>query len=199
MNAKLQEPSSTRYSIAESTNGVRASIPAPNNWLAIVLLCVWLAIFGFSEVLVLQKIGLSHSWLHSPALTQQLSLGALAFFAVWLIGWTAAGIFALGRLLWLLFGSEVIGVEAGSLIHRFQVFGLGRTRAFAAQQIARVRAVVADRRSAPLGRRTGSIAFDYRSRTHRIGQALEVEEASDLIQKLKQWLPEGAVAPVSEA
>lgn len=198
MNAKIKEPSSPRYSIAESKNGVRASIPAPNSGVAIAILCVWLAIFASSEFLVIQKIGLSSSWLPSVAATQQLSLQALAFFSIWLIGWTAAGVFALARLLWLLFGSEVIAVEAGNLIHRFEVFGVGRTRAFAAQQIARVRAVVADRASAPLGRRTGSIAFDYRERTRRIGQALKEEEASHLIQTLKQWLPEGAVAPLND-
>jgi len=199
MNAKLEAPSSARYSIQESTNGIRASIPAPNSRFAVLLLCVWLLIWGITEVLVIQKIGLPAGPLPSFAGTQPLSPAALAFFTAWLIGWTAGGVFAVSRLLWLLFGSEVIGIEAGNLIHRFEVFGLGRTHAFAAQQIARLREVVVDRASAPLGRRAGSIAFDYRARTHRIGQALVEEEASSLIQQLKQRLPAGAfAAPLSD-
>lgn len=200
MNAKVEAPSSARYSIQESANGIRASIPAPNSRLAVVLLCVWLLIWGITEVLVIQKIGLPTGPLPAFfAATQPLSAAAVAFFTAWLIGWTVGGFFAVGRLLWLLFGSEVIGIEAGNLIHRFEVFGLGRTHAFAAQQIARLREVVVDRASAPLGRRAGSIAFDYRARTHRIGQALEEEEATSLIEQLKGRLPAGAVAaPLSD-
>ena len=198
------EPSAARYSIQESFNGVRASIPARRNWFVVLFLCAWLGGWVMGEASALGqlfniKIGFFHGFAKSSAPPP-----AQFFLMFWLAAWTLGGAFVITSILWQLFGREIIGVEDGELIHRAEVLGIGRTRAFAGAQIAHLRAVDMDLSSGSrranwsgmpsFGRGVGSIAFDYGARSYRIGSSLDEAEARLLIQQLKRRLPQGAVA-----
>ena len=205
MNVRIQ-PSSARYSIQESFNGIRASMPARKNWFAVLFLLAWLGGWTMGEVSAISeifhiKIGFVGDSLKSSAAPPAGQI----FIGFWLVGWTLGGAFAFANVIWQLFGREIIGVEAGELIHRVEALGIGRTRAFASDHVARLRAVNMDsstssRRSNRVrvpflfGQGVGSVAFDYGARGYRIGSSLDEAEARLLIQQLKRWLPEGAVA-----
>jgi hypothetical protein len=199
------EPASARYSIRNTLNGVRASVPSRKNWFVVLFLCVWLFGWVMGETSAIGE--LFHldigfwSGFHSHG---SVGNGPGQLFVVfWLVGWTFGGAAVVITLIWQLFGREIIGVEAGELIHRVEAFGVGRTRAFATAQVAHLRAVDTDssvfsRRPnfapVPFGRGSGCIAFDYGARSYRIGTSLDEAEGRLLIQQLKRWLPEGAVA-----
>ena len=199
------EPSSARYSIQDTFNGTRASVPARKNWFVVLFLCVWLGGWVMGEITAIGELfhlntGFS-SGFHSH---RSVGDGAGQLFLVfWLAGWTVGGAVVVVTLIWQFFGREIIGVEAGELIHRVEAFGVGRTRAFATAQVARLRAVDTDSSSfsrrpnfvpVPFGRGSGCIAFDYGARAYRIGVSLDEAEGRLLIQQLKRWLPEGAIA-----
>lgn len=203
MNVRI-EPSSARYSIQESFNGIRASIPAPRSWFSVLFLLAWLGGWTLGETSAIGElfhieIGFFAASSRSSGPTPSLQL----FLGFWLAGWTLGGAWALASILWQLFGREIIGLEAGELIHRVEVLGIGRTRTFASDQVARLRAVPMDsstssRRSnrvrmpAPFGPGVGSVAFDYGARGYHIGSSLDETEARHLVQQLKRWLPEDA-------
>jgi hypothetical protein len=205
MNVRI-EPSSARYSIQESLNGIRASIPAHRSWFAVLFLCAWLGGWMMGEASAISEIFHIKIEFFGESLKSSAAPLAGRFFLVfWLVGWTLGGAFAFAAVIWQLFGREIIAVEAGVLIHRIEALGIGRTRSFASAQVARLRAVDMDsstssRRSnwvrapALFGQGVGSVAFDYGARSYRIGPSLDEAEARLLIQQLKRWLPEGTVA-----
>jgi hypothetical protein len=120
------------------------------------------------------------------------------FLVLWLLGWTFCGCYVVLTILWQLFGQELIIVEPGQLTHRIQLLGIARNRAFASNQVTRLRAIdstASERRrqaawnSPFFGRAVGTIAFDYGARTIRIAPSLDAAEGWQLIAKLKDLLP----------
>jgi hypothetical protein len=198
------EPSSARYRVQESFNGISVSIPSRRNWLLVLFLCAWLGAWTMGEASAISEIFHIKIELFGDTFKSRAHPGSQAFLLFWLVGWTIGGVLAFASLVWQLLGREIIGVEAGELVYRVEVLGIRRTRAFATDQIARLRAVDMDsstgsRRSnwapapALFGQGVGSIAFDYGARAYRIGASLDEPEARLLIQQLQRWLPERAV------
>jgi hypothetical protein len=166
--------------------GFRVLIPTRKHWLVILFLGVWLCGWAAAEVAVIRQL---------------LRPGGgppVAFLLFWLTGWTLGGGWALGTLLWQLAGREILSVENGQLIYRIELFSLSRTREFAGDQIARLRAVdyapnLLSQQAAwmpPLfGSGMGPIAFDYGAKSYRVGQSLDESEAPKLVEMLLSRLP----------
>jgi hypothetical protein len=199
------EPSSARYSFQESFNGVRASVPARRNWFTVLFLLAWLGGWFMGEITAISTIFHLKIGLFGDSFKSRPESGGQLFLMFWLAGWTLGGAWAIASIAWQLFGREIIGIEAGELLYRVEALGIGRTRAFASNQITRLRAVDIDssspsRRSSwggvpsLFGQGVGAVAFDYGARTYRIGATLDEAEARLLIQQMKRWLPESAVA-----
>lgn len=186
-------PSPARYSIEDSFSGLRASIPAHRNWVSLALTCAWLCGWAVGEAQAISNLFHLQFSLFGVVFKPS-GTTASVHAGVGLIMLTAIGAVSIKDVIWQLFGREVIGVEAGELIHRLEVMGIGRTQSFAGHQIRHLRAASLSSKP-PSGWervRAGSIAFEYSGRSYRIGSALEQGEAELLIPELLRRLPEGA-------
>jgi hypothetical protein len=183
------EPAAPTYQLAETMQGLTASIPARRNWFVLLFMCAWLGGWVLGEVSAITRI------------SNPTGDGPKEFLAVWLIGWTLGGGWVLACVVWQLFGREVITIAAGELIYRVEALGLGRSRSFTSYQISRVRVV--DFSSMPFSRQWnmvpplfgagyGPIAFDYGARTYRLGSSLDEAGARQLLIRLAPRLPSGA-------
>jgi hypothetical protein len=182
------QPLAARYAIETTPGGgLRAVVPARKHWLFLLFMCVWLTGWCFGEFTAANQ--LLHPSRHD---TDRW------FLTLWLTGWTLGGTWAFFCVLWQIFGRELISVEEGSLVHRVEIWGLGRTRAYAVHAISRLRVVefsfdiFRNQRAAmpPLfGAGMGPIAFDYGQRTFRIAPSLDEAEARSLVTILAERLP----------
>jgi len=191
------ESAAARYRLLDSFDGFGVRVPARTNWFVALFMLGWVGGWAVGETTALASVASPAQWDRNP--------GAQMFTCFWLMGWTVGGIFAIYTLVWLLFGSEVIGIEGAKLTYRVQALGAHWTRAFAVEQIARMRvfdvqAYNASRRSNSIpvpslfGDGAGSIVFDYGAGIRSIGVSLDAAEACQLIEQMRSWLPEGAVA-----
>lgn len=163
------EPAAPTYQVAETMQGLTASIPARKNWFVLLFMCAWLGGWVLGEVSAITRI--SNPTGDEPK----------GFLTVWLIGWTLDGGRVLACVVWQLFGREVITIAAGELIYRVEALGLGRSRSFTSHQMP------------PLfGAGYGPIAFDYGARTYRLGSSLDEAGARQLLVRLAPRLPSGA-------
>jgi hypothetical protein len=182
------QPLAARYAIETMPGGgLRAVVPARKHWLLLLFMCVWLTGWCFGEFTAANQ--LLHPSRHD---TDRW------FLTLWLTGWTLGGAWAFFCVLWQVFGRELISVEEGSLVHRVEIWGLGRTRAYAVHAISRLRVVefsfdvFRNQRAAmppPFGAGMGPIAFDYGQRTFRIAPSLDEAEARSLVTILAERLP----------
>ncbi len=125
--------------------------------------------------------------------------GGATFSIIWLVFWAGAWAFATYAWLWTAFGKEVIGIASGVLTIKRDVFGRGPKKAFPAHEILNIRPIGFFGRMmtwegglAYWGLTGGTVAFDWRGRTHRFGIQLEEHEARDLVELLRPCLPEAA-------
>jgi hypothetical protein len=185
------QPLPARYAIETTPGGgLRAVVPARKHWLFLIFMGLWLAGWCFGEFTAANQL------LHPSRRDNDRW-----FLMLWFAGWTVGGAWAFLCLLWQLFGRELISVEEGSLVHRVEIWGLGRTRAYAVHAIARLRVVefsfdvFRNQRTVmpPLfGAGVGPIAFDYGQRTFRIAPSLDEAEAHSLVTILGERLPRAA-------
>jgi hypothetical protein len=201
------EPSSARYSIQQTFNGIQASVPARRNWFAVLFLCAWLGGWAVGELSAIGQLFHIKMGFFSNSLKSGSHSDPQMFLTFWLAMWTIGGAVAFASVVWMLFGREIIGIEGGDLIYCVEALGIRRTRAFASDKVARLRGVEIDtsirsRRSgsnwlrvpALYGEGAGSVAFDYGARAYRVGVSLDEAEARLLIQQMRPWLPDGAFA-----
>lgn len=183
-------PGTERFVVEPIPNGVQVSIPSRRNGFVILFLCLWLCGWFMGETTALLQLFGRHAKPGPPP----------AFLALWLTGWTAGGAFCLLTVLWQLAGREIIGVDMGHLVHQLQILGFRWRREYRGDQIRRLRAVDYtpgfNRQGSwmpPLiGQGVGPIAFDFGSRSVRIGQSLDEAEAPRILEMLSARLPSAA-------
>lgn len=180
------EPESPRFVLEQTPAGLHAVVPARRNVFVLLFMCVWLGGWVFGEVHAIRE------------LTSPTENTPYLFLAVWLAGWTLGGAFAVGTVLWQFAGREVISIGSGTLEHRVEAFGIGRTRSYRLSDVKNLRAT--DFSANPFtnqaawfppvtGSGFGPVAFDYGARTMRFAPALEEAEAKLLVGKLASHLP----------
>jgi hypothetical protein len=115
---------------------------------------------------------------------------------VWLVGWTAAGGFAILALAWSLAGREVVTLRPNELVIARKLLGLGRVHQYDLNHISNLR--VSPESFNPFDFRSGMrfwglgggpVAFDYGASTVRFGASIEEGEASTLIHQLLERQP----------
>src|SRR5687767_7102498 len=121
------EPQTARYTMEASAEGLRSSIPARRNWFVLLFLMAWLGGWAFGEVNAISE------------LLNPNDKTSTAFLLFWLAGWTLGGAFCIATVLWQLAGKEVFVVNASELMHRIELFGLGRTRIYRSSDIKNLR------------------------------------------------------------
>jgi hypothetical protein len=177
----------------------RVSIPARRNLFVILFLGAWLGGWYFGAASALHQ------------LTSSAGDGQKGFLYFWLAGWTLGGFFAVGVLLWTLFGREIIELRHDALVHRRSLLGLGRTRAYDLGAVKDLRLAPTSWRIGELsfsklldgkgpkpdfhragefwGVSGGPIAFDYGARTIRCGAGVDEAEAKIILAELQRWNP----------
>jgi hypothetical protein len=178
------KPPAPRHRLVTLPDGIAIHIPARRQILALLFLPVWLVGWGFGEISVIRQ-------LLNPSNTEPA-----AFLIVWLVAWTAGGAFALLTILWQLAGREIVSVTGMMLQVRRDVFGIGYNRRYDVSQVRFLRLAPVpynprDLRSATAqwGLSGGPIAFDYGSRTVRVGAGLDEAEARVVLEKLVERAP----------
>ena len=165
--------------IEDGPEGLCFNIPARRHILAVIILPVWLAGWCLSEVFVVLQIAFGEN--RQPLLI------------LWAAAWTVGGAFAAFTLMWNLAGRERVLLEPGAVVHRYEVFGIGRSREYNLAQMRNLRVSpvpttgwftgVNERNWGPGG---GMIAFDYGARTIRFGASLDEAEANMIVSRMKE-------------
>jgi hypothetical protein len=112
--------------------------------------------------------------------------GREAFAVASCLGLALAGATLVLAVLWTLFGREIIAIDGGRLTVRHQLFGAGRTRAYALDQMTPLRRAQPEQprfnRRIPNPNR---IAFEHGGRTVRCAGGVDDEEADELVALLE--------------
>jgi hypothetical protein len=184
------EPSKPRYTIRSAAGIVNISWPPRRNWLLLLFLIAWLGgwtIGGASAIAEVMKPG-QHQ----------------AFTAFWLVGWAVAELCVMVVVLWQIAGVEELSIVHGNLIHRASIAGVGRTREFRGSEIKTLRAspqlfsawMNQGSFTPPIfGSGYGAIAFDYGTKTYRVGGSLDEAEARQIVATLSKGFPRMAEVP----
>ncbi len=181
----LVTPARSKAVLEQGTYGPRLVIPAPRRIGFALFICVWLG--GWAWGLVSAVKDLQDPGTHGEG---------RSFIALWLTLWILGGAWAVLTVLWTLMGREIITIEQGYLTVRQELFGLGRSRAYALQDVrdVRVRQPVGQwsgARSLQMPQpsfKNGTIAFDYGARTYGFGCGLEEGEAKLILEELRPYL-----------
>jgi hypothetical protein len=175
---------SRRATLSEEPGGLRITVPARPQWLILLFLSVWLAlwVYGGGTVILDARKG---KHLEAPWFTW-----------MWLAIWVLVSAYALFAWLWQVAGREVIAVRAGALVLRREIFGIGRSWEYDLRHVRDVRAlptVTTDWTSSlqGWGVASGAMAFDYGPRTYRFAGGLDEAEAKEIA----RWLQESGFFP----
>ncbi len=140
------------------------------------------------------------------AVLGEMPIGERMFLIVWLTMWAFGEVFVFYAWVWNAFGKEIVRIESGLLTTKRDVFGLGPIKSFQTMEISNLRAAgfFGNMTSwsagmAFWGLSGGTVAFDYKDKTHRFGIQLEEKEARKIVERLGAYLPETAFLPTQTA
>lgn len=174
-----------RYSSEAGESEVR--IAAARNWFVLLFLPVWLVGWTVGGIMVglVQIRGGAPDW--------------DGFIYIWLALWLIAAGLALYLWLWNAFGNEVVRIGGSALSLKRDILGLGVRRSFPITGVSNLRAagLFGSLHSwsygmAWYGLSPGVVAFEHEGKTHRFGIQLEEQEAHELVEALKRYLPSRA-------
>jgi len=123
---------------------------------------------------------------------------ALAFLIVWLIGWTFVGVMIVSKIIWNLFGKEIILLSAESLKIERRALKVSRSKIYALPDVKNFRLFrYSGRKSSFFGwsgqefwNKNGKLAFDYGMKTVKFAFEPDEAEASYILEFLKPRIPE---------
>jgi hypothetical protein len=148
-------------------------------------------------------------WMIAIVVTiRDLRLGRYSL-VVWLVPWVVLGLEVVIYGPWLIFGREIITADASQLTVRRKLFGIEKSRVYRTRTIRNLRI------EGPFGLEarpnwyglgyaveviwhSGTVRFEYLGKTRRFGSYLEESEAAELLEKLREYLPEAAFADGEE-
>jgi hypothetical protein len=188
------EPTPSRARITETGRVLHIVIPAQRNWLSIVFLSLWLVGWTIGEISVLLKM---------------LNGSGNDFFLLfaWFMGWTFGGAWAWTKLLWNLFGREIVVVEGAAFWIRWAVGKRGVTREFDLAHMENLRVDLSPSRTdykyrkahngLPSAYFIGPVVFDYGAKSYRFGQGVNEPEARQIVAAIARRLapPDVSDAP----
>ena len=169
-----------RSAISHGPRGLEVVVPARRHPLVMAFLTVWLVGWLLEEVSVAAEL---------------LTAGATIFHVTWLAMWTVGGALCIGVLLWMTTGKERITIGRGVLAHRYELFGLGRSRDYDLTHVQHF-AVSAASMSIwdmgaglrPYGLGGGPISFDYGAKTIRMAAGVDDAEGRVIVDRIHDYL-----------
>ena len=191
------------YSLEDSDDGLRFTIPSETNWIWIIVLGLWLIFWVASEVFIWAVgipvlVEMLSSLAHKQSIMNLPGNWVVLFILLVLGVWTIGGMFNLYGFLWQLVGREVIEINEQLIRVRRLVFGRGCTKKYIAKRIRnmhvtsgyRNRWLVNAGRSSPVRLSDGFIAFDYERKVIYFGSGIAVEEARQILSQVQQRFPQ---------
>lgn len=175
------------WTLEETPEGPRLTIPTPCLWPLSLFLAVWLSGWVGGEVSAVRSLlGIFGKGACGPG---ELLPGAFLMF--WLTGWTVGGAAACGVFLFSLKGAEIVTLREGTLSLKLETFlGLGWTRRLPVAGMAPPKIAAAE---VPTGAqpRDGSpapryalIALESGGKKWKLGVGLPEQRAKDLLHAL---------------
>ncbi|RJP66362.1 MAG: hypothetical protein C4532_16245 [Candidatus Abyssobacteria bacterium SURF_17] len=178
-----------RVSYSDEGIAFEVRIAVKKQLFALLFLPVWLAGWTIGGITAFKQV------------VSDTPTEARTFLIVWLLGWFLGEVFAVYTWCWMAFGKEIIRVGSGLMTVRRAIGTLGRSKTFQTMYISDLRAVgyFGNLRSlstnmAMLSISGGTVAFDYQGKTHRFGIQLEEQEAREVVERLRPYLPESAAS-----
>lgn len=114
----------------------------------------------------------------------------------WLVAWTIGGGFAALVWFWMVAGKERVTFGAGSVVRRYEIFGVGRRYECDRSHVKNLRAAFTPHNPWDFasgirmwGIGGGVISFDYGARTIRFGGALDDAEGRMIVQRILERYP----------
>jgi len=186
--ARYVEPRAARHRVEAVDEGERLSIPVRRNWLFLVLLSIWLALWTLVGIASLIS-QLGHlEWFLLP----------LAIF--WLLFWVAAA----ASLATTVAGSERVRIVGSDLEISAGVGPIRSTRRYHGEAIRNLRRAdseswlswVMSAQQPPifLRQRSGAVQFDYGAETFRFANGVGGAEGGQIAAWLAKRLPSSATA-----
>lgn len=169
-----------------SDHAVRRVLPLPRRNVAIGVTAVLFAVM----CVPLLAVGLPTLGASTDGLT---SLTVLLFRWFWLLGWAAAAALPGLALAALLFGREVVVVEAGLLHLRAELLGVGLGADYPAGEVRKLRVTEGSADSGTAWRGT-HVVFDFHDIPVALGSRLDATHAAQLCMELQQALAQSASA-----
>ncbi len=173
-----------RIKIDYLPDGIRINIQAPRNLGVLTFMIFWLVIWTGGGFMALRMM------VGGASKLQQI-VGL-----VWLISWLVAEVFVLFQILWQITGKEIASVRDGKFYIEKSILKVFAQQMFEFNQIRNMRPLGPF--AAPFARQAtfghwgfiaGAIAFDVIGITYRFGIGLKKDEATKIIELLKEFLP----------
>lgn len=187
---KFEPIENGRAHMMRTDQGLFIEVPAPRAVFVSMFLLFWLCGWAIGELLALGTV--------VAMFTSGSFFFAALFILVWLGAWTVGGFFAIRAFLWLAFGKEQIVVtpEAVSVTRHYGVWF--KEKVYDALNINNLRVVVSEGDKRPanaafLGagqnaHSQGSVKFDYGKQLRGFGIALDVVEATIIVEEISVHL-----------
>ena len=171
-----------KTTVRDDVGGLIFEFPPRRSRYAMIFLPVWLAGWAAGEIFGAQTL---------------LRGGdSSSFMLIWLCAWTVGGIFATFAWLWMLTGKERVILKPDALVHRYELFGIGRSREYELSHVRSLR--VSPEPSDSLGggwKRNsiyfggGVVAFDYGAKTVRFASSVDEAEGKMIVDRILRRYP----------
>jgi hypothetical protein len=175
-------PSASRVLITDTPKDLRIVIPCGRSLFVICFLGFWICCWAVAEVMV------PIQFFSNTEPSEGMSL-----MVAWLAVWTVGGVVAIYAWLWQVMGKEMVIVHGQTLTTRRDIGGFCFDREYDLAQIGNLRTEAVGfspwNVSAALqlwGIGSGVIAFDYETRTHRLGAGLDEAEANQAVTAIRK-------------
>ncbi|MDB5048263.1 MAG: hypothetical protein JWO30_1334 [Fibrobacteres bacterium] len=193
----IVNPEQSRVSIEEFADRVVVSIPVKRNWFLLLFLGFWLCGWAMGEFGAIASIVGGAGWFLSKTkpIEHAMIPGGL-FLLFWLGGWTVGGVFAIGSWLYQLKGKEIIVRDDRFISHKRDFVIFKRSKEYLNGHVKSLRVSTGsgnifnaspERMFEFWGMGGGSIAFDYGSKTIRMGSGLQDAEVNPILEALSKF------------
>ena len=178
-------PPSTRYTLDDSAEKLKITIPGGTQWSRILHIFASLIVWFFVEMFSVSGLMYSDD-AEGPGL----------ILLIWITIWTIAGLWTMYFLFMLLLGDEIIEINSETLTIGHLISGVGFSSKYKAEDIGELRTLGQNNWEGlewtfqpRLGGHNGLIAFSCEDRTIRIGDGLDEAEAKQVLESIRQRFP----------
>ncbi len=173
---------SKNYYLESSANELSIWFYPSKVWYTILFTCVWLVLWGFFEVDVLDSLLLDNEGKENPL-----------FLMVWLVAWTICGVYTFIDLLWMLAGEQIVEINRESLKIVKKLGLISFSKKYEIEHIIDLRICEKEKSKktnkyykSSLFKQVGFLCFHYKGEKKRFGLDIDKLEAESILNKIKE-------------